>query len=107
MLSYIREIGFDDAPKPKLAVLPVGIHRRGNKFTVKYIKDAPESGTRYGYRLYDSLDEANSFKLELLAAQHQEPQPHDAADETDDGNVEADTHEDDGGAAGEGDAEVA
>ena len=46
-----------------------------------------------------------------MAAQHQEPQPHeadeDAADEADDGNVEADTHEDDVGAAGESDADVA
>ena len=74
VLSFIRERGFTDS-KPKTAELPKGIHRRGDKYQVMYTKDDGSGKKLSGYRCFNDLEEAASFKLELEASPSPDPVP--------------------------------
>ena len=63
-LCFIRAEGFAEK-KEKQAELPAGIHRRGEKFVVRFIKrKLSASGMkRFGYRTCNSMDAANIVRL--------------------------------------------
>ena len=65
MLCFIREEGFTEK-KEKRADLPEGIHRRGDKFIARCVKTQGDHHKKqqFGYKTFDSLDDANSFKLQ-------------------------------------------
>ena len=63
-LCFIRAEGFDDK-KEKQAALPEGVHRRGDKFVVRYTRArlSCHGKKRYGYKTCNSLDDANAVRL--------------------------------------------